>query len=522
MKELLGNLSVATKVRLIILLAFLGMLALGVFTAQTFKEVLLEDRQLKTKSVVESVHGIFAHFESLEKSGKLTREQAQASALGLIKILRYEGQNYFWINDMYPKMVMHPFKPELDGKDLSGSADPAGKKLFVAMVDVVKQKGEGLVDYLWPKPGFNQPVAKISYVKGFAPWGWIIGSGIYLDDVDVIFMEHFWIFVSVLGAAVALLLVASQILAKNITGPLIECKHMFVSLAEGDLGVHCAMTRRDEIGELFRSLSSMSDTIRGVVLRVRDAATHVTAGSQELSISSQTVSQGAAQQAASVEQTSTSMKQIVENIQQNTDNSLQTEKIALQAAKDANEGGQAVAEAVAAMKEIAGKISIIEEIARQTNLLALNAAIEAARAGEHGKGFAVVAGEVRKLAERSQTAAGEIRSLSASTVSVSEKAGSIMAKLVPDIQKTANLIQEISAASREQHEGADRVNSALQDLDTVIQQNAAASEEMSGTADEMVEYSTKLNEAVGFFKIGNTNTTSSSGNRPSLLPAPRN
>ena len=191
---------------------------------------------------------------------------------------------------------------------------------------------------------------------------------------------------------------------------------------------------------------------------------------------------------------------MVSNIKQNADNAQQTDKIATKSAKDAQESGKSVSEAVAAMKEIASKISIIEEIARQTNLLALNAAIEAARAGEHGKGFAVVAAEVRKLAERSQKAAGEINQLSGTTVKVSEKAGEMLEKLVPDIQKTAELVQEITAASKEQDTGAEQINKALQQLEKVIQQNASAAEEMASTTEEMTGQSDQLITALGFFK----------------------
>jgi methyl-accepting chemotaxis protein len=213
------------------------------------------------------------------------------------------------------------------------------------------------------------------------------------------------------------------------------------------------------------------------------------------------MSQGATEQAASAEEASSSIEEMNATIRQNADNALQTEKIALKSAADALESGKAVAEAMAAMKDIAARISIIEEIARQTNLLALNAAIEAARAGEHGKGFAVVAAEVRRLAERSQTAAGEISKLSGSSVQVAEKAGTMLAKLVPDIQKTAELVQEISAASREQTTGAGQINGAIQQLNQVIQQNAGAAEEMSSTAEELSSQAEQLQEAIAYFQV---------------------
>jgi len=207
-----------------------------------------------------------------------------------------------------------------------------------------------------------------------------------------------------------------------------------------------------------------------------------------------------------VEEVSASMEQMVSNIQQNADNAQQTEKIAQKAAEDAREGGKAVVQTVAAMKEIAGKITIIEEIARQTNLLALNAAIEAARAGEHGRGFAVVASEVRKLAERSQTAAGEISKLSGTSVQVAEQAGAMLARLIPDIQRTAELVMEINGSCKEQNEGAGQVNKAIQQLDQVVQQNASAAEEMSSTAEELSSQAEHLQSIMEFFKVDGSST----------------
>jgi methyl-accepting chemotaxis protein len=308
---------------------------------------------------------------------------------------------------------------------------------------------------------------------------------------------------AVLLGAVVLSLLISVLIARSVTtvlgGEPHEIAAIANSISNGDLTGNYAATgvARGVFGDMHR----MVERLKEVVADVKASADNVAMGSKQLSSSAEQLSQGTTEQAAGAEEASSSVEEMNATIRQNADNAITTEKMARKSSADAQESGNAVAEAVKAMKDIAGKISIVEEIARQTNLLALNAAIEAARAGEHGKGFAVVAAEVRKLAERSQVAAAEISELSGTSVGVAEQAGTMLARLVPDIQKTSELVQEISVASREQAGGADQINGAIQQLNQIVQQNAGAAEEISSTAEELSSQADQLQATVSFFKV---------------------
>nr|WP_260408548.1 methyl-accepting chemotaxis protein [Planomonospora venezuelensis] len=421
----------------------------------------LAARKTKIQNLVETAHSIIAGYHDQAEKGALTDEQARAAALAAVRAMRYGDGDYFWINDMGPTMVMHPIKPELDGKDLSANADPDGKLLFVEFVKVVRADGAGFVEYQWPKPDQEEPVAKLSYVAGFEPWGWVVGTGVYIDDMQATVLEKERDTVVQTGGVVAAVVLVLVLVGLGISRPVRALTAAARKLADGDSEVALPPASRDEIGRMSAALGVLRDGLAGkralereheelraraeedrrrsaealaerldgtvstVVARLDEAVLAMRAGAGEL---------GA---------TTGGLAETVREISHLADQSTAT---AAQAATETVSAGGTVNGLMTAAETIGGVVEVIRRVAAQTNLLALNATIEAARAGDIGKGFAVVANEVKELAQQSSQATDEIAREVEAIQSTSQGAAEVIDRMAGAVRSLGTSTEEVAAA----------------------------------------------------------------------------
>ena len=508
---------ILTKI-LSISIATVTMMILGVqfYIIPYLEKHLMDEKMNATKGVVEVAYSVLQSKLAEVKTGKSTLQQAQADAQKEIGELKYQGNEYFWISDLETKILVHP-KAELIGKTQTENKDPNGKRLFVECVNVCKDRGEGVVSYMWAKPGLTAPVAKITYVKLMKEWGWVVGSGIYVDDVKTEMDKMKW---QILGGTLVLSLLVfgfAWVVARRIKKALDQAIDASKRIASGDLTAHLNVESADETGELIASLKEMNEGLARIVGEVRTGADSIATATGEIATGNLDLSQRTEEQASALEETASSMEELTATVKQNADNAQQANQLAINASGVAVKGGEVISRVVLTMESITGSskkisdiIGVIDGIAFQTNILALNAAVEAARAGEQGRGFAVVAAEVRSLAQRSAAAAKEIKTLIEDSVGkvqdgsrLVEEAGRTTQEIVTSIKRVTDIMGEISAASREQSSGIEQVNVAITQMDDVTQQNAALVEEAAAAAESLEDQARQMVQVVARFKLEN-------------------
>jgi len=517
----LASLGVSRRLGLLVASAVLGLALLLPSLMVSERKLLMEERQAGVRQVVEVAHGLVVHLHSQAAQGLISDAQARAQAVDAVRSLRYSGAEYLWINDQHPRMVMHPIRPELDGTDLSNQQDPTGKHLFVEFARTARGGGAGFVPYLWPKPGSQEPVQKVSYVQGFEPWGWVIGSGVYVDTVDTaIWQRSLRLGAGVLLLALALLafgLLISRSIVRQLGGEPAAANAITRRMAQGDLGVQIHLRPGDD-SSLLHGIRTMRDSMAGIVQRVRSGSDSVANASAEIAQGNHDLSARTESQASSLEQTAASMDELASTVRLNASHARASSELAQQASVVAIRGGEVVAQVVDTMKGINASsrqihdiIGVIDGIAFQTNILALNAAVEAARAGEQGRGFAVVAGEVRLLAGRSAEAAKEIKRLITDSVdrvgqgaALVDQAGLTMTEVVSSIRRVSETVGEISAASAEQSNSVSQVGEAVAHMDQTTQQNAALVEQMAAAASSLNHQASELVRVVQVFRLSDT------------------